>query len=336
MNSPLFRLFRKEVYWLLFFIGLVGLRQILPQAWGFTSISFVDELAVILQSFMQVVLVTLPFLLIGTIFSALFELFFADFVITNQRGPLKFIHSLAGLGLSLLTPLGEIGSVPFTGKLIEKGWPTAAVVAYFLSVPLINPVGLASVFVITGGSKVFIQVILSAIIIAVFSGLIIEITSNTRRDVFKESLLELPMLKNKSNPSNYKDLKISPLNKAAILSVDILLQYSRLFIIGSILSAIGWLYLSSYTYSEDLAVKILLPFISETGMTGSFLKTYLANGGSVNWILQISMIAGGMLHVQRVVMASKMFQRQALIALIIVTLLLTVMISLIWNFATIG
>jgi len=95
----------------------------------------------------SIVLEAAPFLLLGSLLSALLGVCVGDGFFTRlaRRGLLAQI----GLGLfaGLLLPTCECGVVPVTRRLLKKGVPPGAAIPFMLAAPVVNPVSLAATWV---------------------------------------------------------------------------------------------------------------------------------------------------------------------------------------------
>jgi len=86
----------------------------------------------------------LPFLLIGSLLSAAIHLYVPDGRLPRliPRNRLLGVVTAALLGFAL--PVCDCGSVPVTRRLLAKGVPLNAAVAFLLSVPGVNPLVIVS------------------------------------------------------------------------------------------------------------------------------------------------------------------------------------------------
>jgi len=90
--------------------------------------------------FIGIILEALPFVLLGVLFSAILQVFVPDELIRrlmpSRPLPAILIAGLAGI----LFPLCECGMIPVVRRLIRKGMPASAGIAYILAGPVVNPV----------------------------------------------------------------------------------------------------------------------------------------------------------------------------------------------------
>ena len=99
-----------------------------------------------------IVLEAMPFLALGSMLSALVEVFVSPERVSRFT-PRGLIPRVAlGVGAGLVLPTCECGVVPVARRLLKKGVPGETAVAYMLAAPIVNPVVLASTFVAFRGS----------------------------------------------------------------------------------------------------------------------------------------------------------------------------------------
>jgi hypothetical protein len=125
--------------------------------------------------FASIVLEALPFMLFGALVGGLIEAFVSRERMAGllPRRPLATICVAAAMGL--VFPVCECAVVPVARRLIGKGLPFTAAVAYLLAGPIVNPVVAASTFLAYGfdGDVVILRLILGyvvAVVVAMLMG----------------------------------------------------------------------------------------------------------------------------------------------------------------------
>ncbi|OQX12833.1 MAG: hypothetical protein BWK76_17055 [Desulfobulbaceae bacterium A2] len=119
----------------LFLLLALTLLFLRPNAEASTSLTIVFS-AIILEAF--------PFMLLGALVGGVFEVFVSRermASIIPRRGWLA-VGLAAGMGL--VFPVCECAVVPVVRRLVRKGLPPGAAVAYLLGAPIVNPVVAAS------------------------------------------------------------------------------------------------------------------------------------------------------------------------------------------------
>ena len=100
------------------------------------NLTFVDRLAV---TVMAVTVEALPFLLIGSVLSAIVHLYVSEELIARliPRNPLVGVLAASVLGVVL--PVCDCATVPIVRRLVAKRVPLHVAVTFMLAVPMINP-----------------------------------------------------------------------------------------------------------------------------------------------------------------------------------------------------
>lgn len=99
------------------------------------------------QTALAVFLEALPFLVLGSLVSACMEVFVPRAWV-ERRAPKSLPGALAfGVALGTVLPTCECGVVPVVRRMLSKGVPVPAAVAYMLAAPVVNPVVMVSTWV---------------------------------------------------------------------------------------------------------------------------------------------------------------------------------------------
>ncbi|MGN7455200.1 permease [Paenibacillus pasadenensis] len=102
--------------------------------------------------FIGILLEALPYLLLGVAISAVVQIYLSERLLRRllPRHPLLAVTA-AGL-LGIVFPLCECGMIPAVRRLIRKGMPAYAGIAYILAGPVVNPVVFSSTWAAFGGT----------------------------------------------------------------------------------------------------------------------------------------------------------------------------------------
>ncbi|WP_258171418.1 permease [Paenibacillus sp. R14(2021)] len=92
----------------------------------------------------------IPFILLGVIISGLIQTFLSERWIARVLPGNRYMASLLGCGVGLFFPACECGIVPITRRLLRKGVPLHAGIAFMLTGPIINPVVLFATYIAFG------------------------------------------------------------------------------------------------------------------------------------------------------------------------------------------
>ena len=96
--------------------------------------------------FMSIFFESLPFLLLGSIISAIIEHFVSDETFEKIIPKNIFLASLTGVFMGFFIPACDCAVIPISKRLIKKGVPINVAISFMLSSPIINPVVLLSTY----------------------------------------------------------------------------------------------------------------------------------------------------------------------------------------------
>jgi len=102
--------------------------------------------------FISILIESLPFILLGVLISGIIQIFVSEEMIAKiiPKNPILSVLSAIGAGVFFLAC--ECGIVPITRRLIAKGVPLSAAIAFMLSAPILNPIVLFSTYIAFGNS----------------------------------------------------------------------------------------------------------------------------------------------------------------------------------------
>ncbi|MEK3884813.1 permease [Paenibacillus sp. PL2-23] len=100
--------------------------------------------------FLSMLMEAIPFVLVGVIVSGFIQSFITEQWISRIMPKNRLLSSLFGCSVGLLFPSCECGIVPITRRLLKKGVPLNAGIAFMLTGPIVNPIVLFSTFVAFG------------------------------------------------------------------------------------------------------------------------------------------------------------------------------------------
>ncbi len=100
--------------------------------------------------FISILIEAIPFILIGVILSGIIQMFVSEEMIARIMPKNRFLAVLFGALAGFLFPACECGIIPITRRLLLKGVPLHAGVAFMLTAPIINPIVLFSTYIAFG------------------------------------------------------------------------------------------------------------------------------------------------------------------------------------------
>lgn len=100
--------------------------------------------------FISILIEAIPFILIGVTLSGIIQMFVSEEMIARIMPKNRFLAVLFGALAGVLFPACECGIIPITRRLLLKGVPLHAGVAFMLTAPIINPIVLFSTYIAFG------------------------------------------------------------------------------------------------------------------------------------------------------------------------------------------
>jgi len=100
----------------------------------------------LLLSFLAILLEGSPFLLLGSVFSGLVDLWLPSGLVQRWLPRSKWGGIPVGMAAGFMLPLCECSAMPIVGRLIRKGVPLSVALTYLLASPLFNPLTLLSTY----------------------------------------------------------------------------------------------------------------------------------------------------------------------------------------------
>lgn len=100
--------------------------------------------------FLSMIMEAIPFVLVGVLISGLIQSFITEQWIAKVMPQSRVLSSLLGCSVGVLFPSCECGIVPITRRLLNKGVPLNAGIAFMLTGPIVNPIVVFSTFIAFG------------------------------------------------------------------------------------------------------------------------------------------------------------------------------------------
>jgi uncharacterized membrane protein YraQ (UPF0718 family) len=122
--------------------------------------------------FLGIFIEAVPFLLAGTLVSGILDVFVSGEQLRRFIPGQGMRAVVSGVLLGLFFPVCECGVVPVTRRLLQKGIPLSAGIAFLLSAPVMNPVVIASTWAAFGFGRILLGRVFLAAGIAGLVGLV--------------------------------------------------------------------------------------------------------------------------------------------------------------------
>lgn len=276
--------------------------------------------------FLGIFIEAVPFLLLGTLASGLVEVYLdqAKLMRWLPRQPLG--AALAGVGLGLVFPVCECGTVPLVRKLLQKGVPPALAVTFLLAAPVINPVVILSTLTAFGSGVVFWGRLLLTVLIALPVGWVLG------RDGETSGLLRIV-------GQNVPVVCVHPVaerrfRRVLLVAADEFFEMVRYLVLGAALAAMMQLFLPQSAFLtiqqgpvlSSLFLAGLAALLSICSTVDSFVALGFAGWLPLGAVLAF-LVYGPMVDIKSVLMFGRVFQRRVVVSLVLFPLLLTLLMT---------
>lgn len=127
--------------------------------------------------FMSIFFESLPFLLLGSLISAIIETYISNERMAKLIPKNKFLGSIVGVFLGFFLPACDCAVIPVSKRLLKKKVPINVAISFMLASPIINPVVLLSTYYAfyKTDPKIFWYRLLFGIVVALVIGTIMGI-----------------------------------------------------------------------------------------------------------------------------------------------------------------
>ncbi|WP_406621310.1 permease [Bacillus atrophaeus] len=265
--------------------------------------------------FISILIEAIPFILIGVILSGLIQMFVSEEMIAKIIPKNRFLAVLFGALTGILFPACECGIVPITRRLLLKGVPLHAGIAFMLTAPIINPIVLFSTYIAFGNkwSVVFYRGGL-ALVVSIAVGLILSYQ-------FKDNQLLEP-----SEPVHQHHHTQSLLQKLGGTmrhAIDEFFSVGKYLIIGAFIAAAMQTYVKTSTLlsigQNDVSSSLVMMGLSFVLSLCSEVDAFIASSFSSTFSLG-SLIAflvfGAMVDIKNLLMMLAAFKKRFVFLLI--------------------
>jgi hypothetical protein len=311
---------------------------------------FVDRLSTFTTIFLGIFIEAAPFLLLGTFGSGLVEAFFNkdDLNRLIPRNPLA--GALVGGLMGLFFPVCECGVVPLTRRLFKKGLPLSVGVAFLLAAPVMNPIVIASTLAAFGVGPVLYLRLGLTLLIAVITGLVFAAQTHPERllnatawaEISGGSIDSPPLSANQTGVGVFARPSLHEgLPRVMAIAADEFFEMGRYLIIGSLLASFmqtvvpqsALLAVSSGPVISVLAMITLAVILSVCSTVDAFIALAFAGTFTTGSVLAF-LVFGPMVDLKSTLMFLRVFNRKAVVYLILLPLAMTILFSVFINLNT--
>lgn len=309
-----------------------------------TVASLLDQISIFSTIFLGIFIEAAPFLMLGTLASGLVEVFLNqnDFSRWVPRNP--FAAALVGGLLGIVFPVCECGVVPLTRRLVRKGLPISASVAFLLSAPVFNLIVIASTLAAFGPGPVLFGRIGLSLLIAVATGAVFAFEKRPERLLLPQNLpviagasgsLEIPLQAIDRTPLPQK------LRRVLGIAVDEFFEMGRYLVFGGLLAALmqtfipqsALLGVSTGPVISVLVLIALAVLLSICSTVDAFIALAFTGTFTTGSILAF-LVFGPMVDIKSTLMFLGVFKRRAVIYIVLLPLLMSILAGIFINLNT--
>ena len=268
--------------------------------------------------FVSIVLEAMPFMLLGTLIGGFIEVFVPREKVTRWLPEGRWWTVFIGAGIGVMFPVCECAIVPVVRKLLQKGVPLSAAIAFLLGGPIVNPLVAASTAVAYFGDwSIVMQRMMFGYGIAVGIGLLMGLLFTKAKAVHNEVSSEpvgtdAPAIFGSGKPAAWGEKIGLAVNHAAADFLDI----GRFLVIGAFCAAVVQTLVPRQAFVAAMGtpafsilimmlLAVLLNLCSEADafVAASFRSSLVPLSGQMAF-----MILGPMLDIKLILMYLKVFK----------------------------
>jgi uncharacterized membrane protein YraQ (UPF0718 family) len=286
--------------------------------------------------FLGIFIEAVPFLLAGSLVSGFIDVFMNPSFIERYAPKSALPAALVGASMGLLFPVCECGVVPVTRRLYEKGLPTSIGISFLLAAPVINPIVIFSTHAAFGFGPVFWGRMIITFLVAFTIGLVF--SRAKPEDVLLESVhAEYLDSCTTSEPTPKPPLQ-QQYRQALNSAGDDFLDMGRYLVVGSLLAAAlqtlvpqtVLLAVGQTPVMSVLAMQLLAFVLSVCSTVDAFIALSFAGTFATGAIVAF-LTFGPMVDIKSSMMYFGVFQRRAVVYIILLAWLLTFVAGVTWN-----
>lgn len=264
--------------------------------------------------FISILIEAIPFILIGVILSGIIQMFVSEEMIARIMPKNRFLAVLFGALAGILFPACECGIIPITRRLLLKGVPLHAGVAFMLTAPIINPIVLFSTYIAFGNrwSVVFYRGGL-ALAVSVIIGIILSYQ-------FKDNQLLKP---DEAGHHHHHHTLFQKLGGTLRHAIDEFFSVGKYLIIGAFIAAAMQTYVKTSTLlaigqndvSSSLVMMGLAFVLSLCSEVDAFIASSFSSTFSLGSLIAF-LVFGAMVDIKNLLMMLAAFKKRFVFLLI--------------------
>lgn len=298
------------------------------------AVRFPDFATIFLGIFVEAA----PFLLMGTLASGIVEVFVSQDFFARAVSPRAGLGSLTGALMGLAFPVCECGVVPLTRRMLHKGLPLPAGIAFLLAAPVLNPIVIASTAAAFGWGKILALRMGLTLLIAVITGLIFSLAKSPQ-EVLRPTqwmqgndVLQL-------HPQVQALSLVDRWRRVLLIATDEFFEMGRYLVIGAMLAAALQVFIPQsilLTIGQGPLLSVLVMvglaiLLSICSTVDAFVALGFVGTFSPGAILAF-LVFGPMVDIKSLLMYGRVFRPRSVLYLVLIPLLISILSGLLVNY----
>lgn len=290
--------------------------------------------------FSAIVLEAFPFMLLGTLMGGLIEVFVPRERITALMPENPWLTVFMAAGLGMIFPVCECAIVPVVRRLLKKGLPLGAAVAYLLGGPIVNPLVAASTTVAYAMSwQTALLRIAMGYMIAAAGGILMDLFFTRNQAVLPENHVHHDGCACCHGHEQPKTL-IKRLHFAILHAAGDFFDIGRFLVMGAFAAAMMQAFAPRQVFASAVGVPIIAILLMMTlavvlslcSEADAFVAASFRSSGMPFSAQMAFMILGPMLDVKLILMYLSLFRKRVIITLCSMTAVLVFLSILVMEF----
>jgi hypothetical protein len=322
---------------LVLMLGTLALDIALP-ALRSASPALPDALQTYVTVFLGIFIEAAPFLLMGSVVAGLIAEFITPDDVAHFFPRSRLTAPLAGALLGMVFPVCECGVVPVVRRLYQKGFPTAAGVAFLLGAPVLNPIVIASTYAAFGLGSVFWGRLAFTLLIAAGVGLVFSAAPSVVRILAPRPVASLVDSSAGLHPLpvevSRRALLSARLHSALSAATDELFDMGRYLVIGALLATTLQTFVPQQTLlsigqgqvRSVIALQVLAFVLSVCSTVDAFLALSFVNTFTTGAVLAF-LVFGPMVDVKSTLLYLNVFRPRAVFYAVAICFLASMLIG---------
>lgn len=277
--------------------------------------------------FISIFFESLPFLILGSLISAIIETFISNDTIAKLIPKNKILGSLVGVFLGFFIPACDCAVIPVSKRLVKKKVPLNVSISFMMASPIINPVVLLSTYYAfyKSNPKIFYLRLVLGIGVSLIIGIIVGL-------IFKDKEI---ILENHACHSHHHHNKDNKFLKIMNHTLEDLFDVLKFLMIGAFIASLFQALLPKslfllFNKNEILSVLVLMLFaylVSLCSTSDSFVGKTLLSTFSESSIIAY-LLLGPMIDIKNTIVLMGNYNKKFVITLVFTIFIVVFLFSI--------